>query len=64
MLHGYTFSYQSEEITPGIIIDYNRGDNVVDIEILGIKERLSVEELSRVAIKLPTVVQNPPLPQH
>jgi len=61
MLHGYTFSYQ---ITPGIIIDYNRGDNVIGIEILGIKERLSVEELSRVAIKLSPVMQNPPLPQH
>ena len=53
----------SEEVAPGIIIDYNKGDDVVGIEILGISARLPVEELSRMTIELPTVMQNPPLPQ-
>ena len=52
----------SEEIGQGIIIDYNKDDTVVGIEILGIKERLPVEELSRMTIELPTVMQNPPPP--
>ncbi|KAF5417463.1 MAG: DUF2283 domain-containing protein [Euryarchaeota archaeon] len=52
----------SEEIAPGIIIDYNKGGNVVGIEILGITARLPVEELSRMTIELLTVMQNPPPP--
>jgi uncharacterized protein YuzE len=49
----------SEEIAPGIIIDYNKDDNVVGIEILGITSRLPVEELSRMTVELPTVAQHP-----
>jgi len=52
----------SEEIAPGIIIDYNKDDNVVGIEILGIKSRLPVEELSRMTVELPTVMQHPHRP--
>ena len=52
----------SEEIAPGIIIDYNKYDNVVGIEILGIKARLPVEELSRMTVELPIVMQHPPNP--
>ena len=54
----------SEEIATGIIIDYNKDDNVVGIEILGIKSRLPVEELSRVTVELPTVMQRPLRPRH
>ena len=54
----------SEEIAQGIIIDYNKDDTVVGIEILGIKARLPVEELSRMTIELPTVMQHPPRPVH
>ena len=54
----------SEEIAQGIIIDYNKEDTVVGIEILGIKARLPVEELSRMTIELPTVIQQPPRPGH
>jgi len=50
----------SEEITPGIIIDYNKYNNVVGIEILGIKARLPVEELSCMTVELPMVMQHPP----
>jgi len=54
----------SEETATGIIIDYNKDDNVVGIEILGIKSRVPVEELSRVTVELPTVTQRPPRPRH
>jgi len=54
----------SEETATGIIIDYNKDDNVVGIEILGIKSRVPVEELSRVTVELPTVTQRPPQPRH
>ncbi len=54
----------SEEIAPGIIIDYNKCDNVVGIEILGIKARLPVEELSRMTVELPIVMQHPHRPGH
>ncbi len=37
----------SEEVQPGIILDYNAAGQAVGIEILGIKERIPVEELRR-----------------
>ena len=50
----------SEEIAPGIIIDYNKYANVVGIEILGIKARLPVEDLSCMTVELPIVMQHTP----
>lgn len=35
----------SEEIRPGVILDYDANDNVVGIEILGLSERVPVEML-------------------
>ena len=35
----------SEEIEPGVILDYDANDNVVGIEIMGLSERVSVEML-------------------
>jgi uncharacterized protein YuzE len=37
----------SEEVQPGIIVDYNAAGQPVGIEILGIKERIPLEELKR-----------------
>ncbi len=37
----------SEEVQPGIILDYNAAGQAVGIEILGIKERIPPEELKR-----------------
>ena len=54
----------SEEIAQGIIIDYNKDYTVVGTEILGIKARLPVEDLSRMTIELPTVIQHPSRPGH
>ncbi len=37
----------SEEIKPGVILDYDANDNVVGIEILGITKRIPLETLRR-----------------
>lgn len=36
---------ESEEIKPGVILDYDANNNVVGIEILGISRRVPVEML-------------------
>ncbi len=45
---------ESEEISSGIIVDYNKEGKVIGIEILGIKNRFSMEELSHMKVELPT----------
>lgn len=37
---------ESEEIKPGVILDYDAKDNVVGVEFLGVSVRASKEELS------------------
>jgi uncharacterized protein YuzE len=37
---------ESEEVRPGIILDYDEEDRVVGVEFLGISKRASKEELS------------------
>ena len=36
---------ESEEVKPGIILDYDINDNVVGIEILGLSKRVSLDML-------------------
>ena len=36
---------ESEEIRPGVILDYDANDNVVGIEILGLSKRVPAEIL-------------------
>lgn len=36
---------ESEEIKPGVILDYDANDNVVGIEMLGLSNRVPVEML-------------------
>ncbi|MDY7018947.1 MAG: DUF2283 domain-containing protein [Chloroflexota bacterium] len=38
---------ESEEVQPGVILDYNAAGQTVGIEILGIKGRIPLEELKR-----------------
>jgi uncharacterized protein YuzE len=45
---------ESEEVAPGIVVDYAEGGKVVGIEVLGIKKRFSQEELSTMHVDLPT----------
>jgi uncharacterized protein YuzE len=37
---------ESEEIRPGVILDYDEEDRVVGVEFLGISKRASLEEIS------------------
>ena len=37
----------SEEIKPGVILDYDSKDNVVGIEILGLSKRVPIEMLRK-----------------
>ena len=43
---------ESEEIRPGIILDYNEHDQVVGVEFLGISARATQEELSSFQFKV------------
>ncbi len=36
---------ESEEIKPGVILDYDANDNVVGVEILGLSKRVPLETL-------------------
>ena len=36
---------ESEEVKPGLIVDYDANDNVVGIEILGLSKRVSLDML-------------------
>lgn len=44
----------SEEVVPGIIVDYNKEGEAIGIEILGIMERIPFKELSHMEVDLPT----------
>jgi uncharacterized protein YuzE len=37
---------ESEEIRPGVILDYDENDNVVGVEFLGVSARATKDELS------------------
>ena len=38
----------SEEVRPGVILDYDENDRVVGVEFLGISSRATLEELSSI----------------
>lgn len=39
---------ESEEVQPGVILDYDEKDQVVDVEFLNVSSRASKEELSSI----------------
>lgn len=41
----------SEEVRPGVILDYDENDNVVGIEILGLSERVEPQNLNSVQLE-------------
>jgi uncharacterized protein YuzE len=49
---------ESEELAPGIIVDFAENDKVVGVEILGLKERFSLSELGEIKVELPTVAKD------
>ena len=38
---------ESEEVKPGVILDYDKDDNVVGIEMLGLSNRVSLDMLKK-----------------
>ena len=43
---------ESEEIQPGIILDFDRDNQVVAIEILHLKQRVPLEDLKRLQFEV------------
>ena len=44
----------SEEVKPGIIVDYAKSGKVVGMEVLGLKRKFKLAELSKIQVDLPT----------
>ena len=42
----------SEEVAPGIVLDYNERDQVVGVEILDVKARVPVANLRRIQFEV------------
>jgi len=42
---------ESEEVRPGVILDFGENDRVVGVEFLGISARASDEELSSISFR-------------
>jgi uncharacterized protein YuzE len=38
---------ESDEVQPGIVVDYNSSGKIIGIEILGIKNRVPIENLKK-----------------
>ena len=47
---------ESEEINKGLIVDYDAKGRVVGIEILNLKEKFKMEDLTGLKLEMPTVV--------
>jgi uncharacterized protein YuzE len=46
---------ESEELIDGFIVDYNASGRVVGIEILDVKEKFKLEDLTDLKLEIPTV---------
>ena len=46
---------ESEEINDGFIVDYNADGGLVGIEILNVKEKFKIEDLTGLKLEIPTV---------
>jgi uncharacterized protein YuzE len=42
---------ESEEVSPGVILDYNAQDKVVGVEMLDLSKRVSPEQLGRMQME-------------
>jgi uncharacterized protein YuzE len=43
---------ESEEVRPGVVLDFNADDQVVGIELLGIGKRIPLDALKEVAVQV------------
>ncbi len=48
---------ESEEISKGLIIDYDASGKIVGIEILNVKEKFKMEDLTGLKLEMPTVAK-------
>lgn len=48
---------ESEEISKGLIVDYDADGKVVGIEILNVKEKFKMEDLTGLKLEMPTVAK-------
>lgn len=46
---------ESEEISKGLIVDYDAGGKVVGLEILNVKDKFKMEDLTALKLEIPTV---------
>jgi uncharacterized protein YuzE len=43
---------ESEEVTPGVILDFNAAGQVVGVEILRVKERVPLADLKEIRLRI------------
>ncbi|KAF5419371.1 MAG: putative protein YuzE [Candidatus Methanocomedens sp.] len=48
---------ESEEINKGLIVDYDANGKVVGIEILNVKNKFKLEDLTGLKLEIPAVVK-------
>lgn len=46
---------ESEEVSKGLIVDYDAGGKVVGLEILNVKDKFKMEDLIALKLEIPTV---------
>jgi len=46
---------ESEEVSKGLIVDYDAGGKVVGLEILNVKDKFKMEDLTALKLEMPTV---------
>lgn len=42
---------ESEEVTPGVVLDFNEHDEVVGVEILRLSKRIALGDISKVSLE-------------
>ncbi|HEY9204924.1 MAG TPA: DUF2283 domain-containing protein [Candidatus Methanoperedens sp.] len=48
---------ESEEVNKGLIVDYDASGRVVGIEILNVKDKFKMEDLTGLKLEMPTVAK-------
>jgi uncharacterized protein YuzE len=48
---------ESEEVSKGLIVDYDASGKVVGIEILNVKDKFKMEDLTGLKLEMPTVAK-------
>jgi len=43
---------ESQEVQPGVILDFDSSQQVVGVEILGVKKRISLDDLKEIHVKI------------